>query len=61
MTPLGPRFFWAPAYSRPYFDTSSGRLKTSLLASQARNAPSGGVGSVLNCVPKIVLLDWKWT
>ena len=33
----------------------------SLLASQTRKASPGGFGSALNCVPKIVLFDVKWT
>jgi hypothetical protein len=39
----------------PYFDTSIGREKMSLLASQISVPPSGMSGSDANCVPKIVL------
>ena len=38
---------------------SIGREKMSLDASHASQTPAGGVGSLVHCVPKIVLFEVK--
>ena len=54
--PLGPMFFWAPAYIRPYLETSISRERISDEASQTTGTPSA-VSPYGNCTPSIVSFE----
>ncbi len=60
VTPDGPRFFWAPAYTTPKFAMSIGRLKMSDDASLTSGA-SPAAGRRCHWVPSIVLFEVMWT
>lgn len=55
MTPLGPRFFWAPAYTSWWAPMSTGTPAMSLERSATRGVPLAS-GVRRYSVPKIVLL-----
>src|SRR5215216_5436726 len=58
-TPAGPAFFWAPAYTKAYFEKSTGRLIKSEEESQTSGTPAGGVGSLKYSTPWMVSLEVK--